>query len=70
MKKVILNTFAVLCGVAGLLLVPTLLYNACGIAGMQDCADGPKWISALIIVAVIGLFVLSYWLFRMGRKKA
>jgi hypothetical protein len=54
MKKMILKTFAVVVALVGLLLVPTLLYNLCGIAGMQDCADGPKWISSLIIVGIIG----------------
>jgi cytosine/uracil/thiamine/allantoin permease len=67
MKKKILKTSAVVVALIGLLLLPTLLYNLCGIAGMQDCADVPKWISSLIIVGIIGLFVLSYWLFQRGR---
>jgi hypothetical protein len=70
MKKVMLKTAAILCGLAGLFLVPDLLYNACGIAGIGDCADGPKGTMALHIVVIIGLFVVSYWLFRMRRQKA
>lgn len=68
MKKVILWSGAALCGLVGVLLLPTLFYNACGIAGMQDCADGSKWVSSLIIMAIVGLFVLSFWLFRRGRS--
>jgi len=67
-KKTILKTSAAVAALGGLLLLPTLLYNLCGIAGMQDCADGPKWISSLIIVGIIGLFVVSYWLFQRGRS--
>jgi hypothetical protein len=58
----------ILCTVVALLMVPTLFYNACGLAGMGDCAEGPKWILTLNVFAcsVIflgGLFV-SYRLFR------
>lgn len=70
MKKVILKASAIVCGVAGLILVPTLFYNAFGIAGIQDCAVGPKWVNAAIVIALFGLFVLSYWLFRKGRARA
>jgi hypothetical protein len=70
MKKVILKATAILCGLGGVVLIPTLFYNACGIAGIQDCADGPKLINALIVVMVPGLFVLSYWLFRRSRSEA
>lgn len=68
MKEPILKATAILCGLVGLLLIPTLFYNVCGIAGLQDCADGPKWVNALVIITVVGLFVLSYWLFRRGRS--
>jgi hypothetical protein len=68
MKKVTLKAAAILCGFGGLLLIPILFYNACGIVGMQDCADGPKWVNALIVIMVSGLFVLSYWLFRRSRS--
>ncbi len=67
MKKVITKGLAALCALGGLLLIPTLLYNACGIAGSQDCADGSGWVSLIIVVAILGLFIFSYWLFRRGQ---
>jgi len=59
---------AILCSVFALLMVPSFFYNACGLAGMQDCADGPKWalISNVLASAfLIGCgFFLSYRLIR------
>jgi hypothetical protein len=69
-KKLLLRSGAILSGLAGLLLIPDMLYNACGIAEIQDCADGPKWIMALHIFIAFGLFFLTFWLFRESRSQA
>jgi len=62
-KKVMLRSGAILCGVAGLLLIPDMLYSARGIAEIQDCADGSKWMMTLHIVITLCLLFLAFWLF-------
>ncbi len=48
--------------VFGLCLIPSALYNICGVVGGRDCADGPKWESALVAlfcIAFIGAVILN-----------
>ena len=63
----------ILCAVVALLMVPTLFYNACGLAGMGDCADGPKWALSLTTLAsaivIGGGIFLSYRLFRQKESR-
>jgi len=69
MKEPILKASAILCGLGGLLLIPTLFSNVVGSLGFKT-APWPEAVNALVIITVVGLFVLSYWLFRKGRSEA
>jgi len=69
MKKIAYAILGTLCALAGLLLIPSLLYNACGLAGLDpDCGGGSKWENAIattiIAIFVTGAFYLAYRLFR------
>jgi len=67
-KSLVRVVLALLCALIALGIVPNLVYNACGLAGMQDCADGPKWMLVLnvLLSAIVfgGSLFLSYRLFR------
>jgi hypothetical protein len=66
----------VLCGLVVLMMLPQLFYNACGLTGSRDCADGPRWVLTLNVLAsvatIVGGAFLSYRLFRgaSGKKEA
>ncbi|HEY6307849.1 MAG TPA: hypothetical protein VI488_15460 [Candidatus Angelobacter sp.] len=68
MKRIASALLATVSGLLGLLLIPTVLYNVAGLLEIQDGADGPKWMNALVLVACIalvsGAFFLSFRLFR------
>jgi len=74
MRKVLFILGGAVSFVAALLLVPTLLYNVCGMAELSgDCADGPKWVSALVALtcAIImsGLGFLTIRLIQYSVRK-
>jgi hypothetical protein len=73
MRKIAIAVLGIASGLLGLCLIPTVFYNACGLAGMQDCADDPKWESWLVILVglalISGLFFLSYRLFRLVARR-
>jgi hypothetical protein len=68
MKRTILALLAIASGLCGLLLVPSFLYNLAGLFNLQNAASGPKWETALAMVALtalaFGAFFCSYRLFR------
>jgi hypothetical protein len=70
--KISLIVLGIASTLLGFLVIPTLLYNVCGVAGMQDCAAGPQWESALVILASAivtgGFFYLSYRIFRLAGR--
>lgn len=69
LKKAMFVILGIIFGLSGLLLIPTLLYDICGLSGGQDCADGPRWALVIIILActvlIGGAFFLSFRLFRL-----
>ena len=72
MKKTLLRVSGVIAILLGLLPIPSLLYNTCGLAGIQDCADGPKWETALVLLLCLGILAgfvfLSRYLFRLSAR--
>ena len=72
-KKIAFGALGVLSMLLGLFLVPTLFYNACGLAGSADCADGPKWVNLVVILVltifIAGTFFLATRLFRSASSK-
>lgn len=62
---------AILCGAIVVVVLPTLFYNVCGLAGMRDCADGPRWV---LIANVTGLLLVvgsgAYLSYRLWRPRA
>lgn len=71
MRKFAIRTLGIASGVGGLAVVPTLLFNICGLVGLDSgCAEGPAWVSGLIVLICaslsVGAFYLSYRLFRLA----
>jgi hypothetical protein len=68
LRKIAYVLLGILSGVVGIVVIPTMLYHLCGVFNVQDCADGPKWVNALIVVVcaamTCGGFFLAYRLFR------
>jgi hypothetical protein len=68
LRKVAFALLGIFLGVVGIVVIPTMLYNLCGLFNLQDCADGPKWVNALIVVVCVAIagggFFLSYRSFR------
>jgi hypothetical protein len=70
LKGIIRGLLAIASTLFGLAAVVNLLYNLCGLLGVQDCASGPAWESALVAVVcavlAFGAFYLSYRLVRVA----
>jgi hypothetical protein len=71
MRKFVIRTLGINSALGGLMVVPTLLFNFCGLAHLDsDCANGPAWVNGLIVLVCVsllaGAFYLSYWLFRLA----
>ena len=64
MRKVFFVVLGVVSVLLAIWIIPTLVYNACGLVGMKDCSDGPRWESGLVLllcaVLIAGLSYLSY----------
>jgi len=71
MRKFFICVLGIISGLAGLTIVPTLLFNLCGFTHLdRDCADGPAWTNGLTVLGcaawIAGAFYLSYRLFRLA----
>jgi hypothetical protein len=69
MKRISLALLAAVFGILALPLLPNVFYNLAGFLNLQDGASGPKWETALAMVAfallAFGSLFFSYRLFRL-----
>jgi len=70
MKRVAMALGGVVLALLGVLIIPNLFYNLAGFFGIQDGADGPKWVCALFVMGCTALasaaFFLSTRLLRLA----
>ena len=68
LKRITSGILGIAFGLFALLCVLNLLYNLGGVIGVQDAASGPKWESALVVLACTGLALgASYLSYRLSR---
>ena len=60
MKRILSIGLGALFLLLGLAVVPSLLYNLCGIARVPDCSDAPRWESALVSVFLIAFIGMAF----------
>jgi hypothetical protein len=71
MKTFILGLASIVSALFTLVAFLNLLYNLCGLLGVQDCASGPVWESALVaFVCAVVAFGAGYLSYRLGRSIA
>jgi hypothetical protein len=69
MKTFILGLASIVSALFALVAFVNLLYNLCGLVGVQDCASGPVWESALVaLVCAVVAFAAGYLSYRLGRS--
>ena len=61
MRKFIIRILGIVSGLGGLAVIPTLLYNFCGLTDLDsDCADGPAWVNGLTVLICILLMAGAF----------
>jgi hypothetical protein len=72
MRRFVIRALGIILILAGLAVVPTLLYNLCGFADLDpDCAAGPTWMNGTVALGCVAIiFGASYVAYRLFRLTA
>jgi hypothetical protein len=74
MKRLGFAVTGALCGIVGIAIVPSFLYNLAGLFNVRDAADGPKWETASVVLGLTAVaslaFLAAYRLLRPAAMSA